>query len=266
MTIATLDAKAVSTAADLLLSAAATGVPVQPLRVTHPGMTLVDAYQIQQDVIRSRVAAGDLVRGHKIGLASLAMQQQMGVGEPDFGHLTASMFRAEPFPLQADEFMQPRVEPELAFVLGRELAGPGLSVADAVRAIDFVLPALEIVDSRIREWDIAIEDTVADNASSGAVVLGSTPTPLVGLNLPLTGCCLSRNGRVVEQGVGAAVLGSPVHALVWLANTIGAMGVGLQAGHVVLTGSFTSAVPISAGDSVTASFAGIGSIALSLAG
>jgi 2-keto-4-pentenoate hydratase len=175
------------------------------------------------------------------------------------------MFHAAHEPL-ADTFIQPRIEPELAFVLGRRLAGPGLDVADAARAVDHVLPALEIVDSRIRDWRITIFDTVADNASSGAVILGETPVALADLELSSVGCRFARNGIVAETGTGAAVLGSPLNALVWLANAIGAMGIALEAGHVVMSGSMTRTLPIVAGDIVTATFDGLGSVTATLAG
>ena len=156
--------------------------------------------------------------------------------------------------------MQPKIEPEIAFVLRAPLKGPGVTVAQALAAVDFVLPALEIVDSRVRDWRISILDTIADNASSGAVVLGSRPTRIEDVDLRLTGCVLHQNAQVVATGAGGAVLGSPINSLVWLANTVGALGITLERGHVVLPGSCTPMVSVSAGDSVTATFAGLGSV------
>ncbi|HEY6793627.1 MAG TPA: 2-keto-4-pentenoate hydratase [Kineosporiaceae bacterium] len=247
-------------AAQLLLEAYESGKPVDPLVDRYPGMDLDDSYEIQLLQLTCRLQAGARLVGHKVGLTSEAMRRQMGVDQPDFGHLLADMFQLESLPIPMAGFLQPRMEPEVAFVLGRPLHGPGVTVAEAVRAVDFVLPALEIIDSRIRDWRIGILDTVADNASSGGVVLGSTPVALGGVDLRTSGCLLHRNGEVVGSGVGAAVLGSPLSSLVWLANTLGARGVGLEAGHVVLPGSITASVPVAPGDIFTATFAGLGGV------
>lgn len=254
----------IRSATTALSKAFATRMPIPPISQTWPAVTIKDAYGIQRALAESWVRGGDPVRGHKIGLVSAAIREQMGVREPDFGHLTASMFRLATMPLFAEEFIQPRVEPEIAVILGRDLRGPGLTVADAARAVELVLPALEIVDSRIEDWNLTIRDTVADNASSGAVVLGADAVPLAGLDLTHLVCALSRNGRVVDHGVGAAVCGSPLYALTWLANMLGALGVPLEAGHIVLTGSFTRAVPVLPGDTVTVDFHGLGAVSLTM--
>lgn len=246
-------------AADLLLSAYKSRRPVEPLTHKYDGLTLADAYEIQLLQIRTRLAAGARVKGHKVGLTSVAMQQQLGVDQPDYGHLLDSMFELEHQPIPTGQFLQPRIEPEIAFVLKRPLSGPGVTAAEAAAAVDFVLPALELIDSRIRDWEIGLIDTIADNASSGAVVLGSQPTPLGKVDLRLAGCLLHRSGELIATGAGGAVLGSPLTSLVWLANTVGAQGVVLEAGHVILSGAVTAAVPIVRGDSFTATFAGLGS-------
>jgi 2-keto-4-pentenoate hydratase len=247
-------------AADLLLTAYRTKAPVEPLVEKYAGLSLDDSYEIQLLQIAQRVAAGARVKGHKVGLTSPAMQRQMNVDRPDFGHLLDDMFHLENTPIATADFLQPRIEPEVAFVLRRDLRGPGVTVAEAAAAVDFVLPALELIDSRIRDWKIGILDTIADNASSAGVVLGSTPHPLDAVDLRLSGCVLHRNGEVVGTGAGGAVLGSPLTSLVWLVNTLGARGVGLEAGHVVLPGSITASVPVAAGDCFTATFAGLGSV------
>ncbi|MBJ8344583.1 2-keto-4-pentenoate hydratase [Antrihabitans sp. YC2-6] len=247
-------------AADRLLDVYRTGEPIEPLTPDHPDASLELAYRIQQAQVEQWELAGDVVKGHKVGLASRAIQRQMGVDQPDFGHLTASMFHLEHHPIPAGTFLQPRIEPEIAFVLGRPLSGPGVTIADAARAVDFVLPALEIVDSRIRDWRIGIFDTIADNASSGGVILGSRPVTLRELDLRLVGCTLHINGDLVATGAGGAVLGSPLNALVWLANTVGPLGVTLEPGHVVLPGSMTRAFAVSAGDCVVANMGGLGSV------
>ncbi|MBC2644652.1 MULTISPECIES: 2-keto-4-pentenoate hydratase [unclassified Rhodococcus (in: high G+C Gram-positive bacteria)] len=247
-------------AAQRLLEAYRSGTPIDPLTPEFAPAELSTAYRIAQAQVEQWEKDGDSVKGHKVGLASAAIQRQMGVDQPDFGHLTASMFHLEHQPIPAATYIQPRIEPETAFVLGRPLTGPGVTIADAVRAVEFVLPALEIVDSRIRDWKIGIFDTIADNASSGGVVLGSRPVLLRDVDLRLTGCTLHINGELVATGAGGAVLGSPLNSLVWLANTVGPLGVTLEPGHVVLPGSMTKAFPISPGDSIVANMSGLGSV------
>lgn len=246
-------------AAARLLAAYRDG-PIAPLTATYAGLTLDDAYAIQQQQITTLLARGRSVKGHKVGLTSVAMQRLLGVTEPDYGHLLDDFFYLEHFPIPVDRFLQGRVEPEVAFVLKKPLAGPGVMAADAISAVDYVLPALEIVDSRIADWKIGLYDTIADNASSAAVVLGSTPTPLADVDLRRVGAVMHKNGRVAGTGAGGAVLGSPINSLVWLANTVGARGVVLEAGQVVLPGAVCAMVPFAAGDVVTATFSGLGSV------
>ncbi|GLZ03779.1 2-keto-4-pentenoate hydratase [Actinomadura sp. NBRC 104412] len=254
-----MDPESVEKAAASLLDAYASRVPIRPLTETEPELSLDAAYAIQRAQVERWVADGAVIKGHKVGLTSAAMQRQLGVDQPDYGHLLDTMFHTDGAPIDTGRFLQPRIEPEIAFVLGRDLRGP-VSAADAVAAVDFVLPALEIIDSRIADWRITLPDTVADNASSGGLVLGTTPVRPEGLDLALTGCLLHRNGELVQTGAGGAVLGSPLNALIWLANVLGPMGVTLEAGHVVLPGSITAAIPVTAGDTVVASFAGIGNV------
>jgi 2-keto-4-pentenoate hydratase len=225
-------------------------------------MSIRDAYAVQLAQVGTWTATGARVKGHKVGLTSAAMQRQLSVDQPDFGHLLDTMFLAEGTPADYGRFLQPRVEPEIAFVLGRPLAGPGVTAAEAIAAVDFVLPALEIIDSRIADWKITLADTIADNASSGGVVLGTRPVRPEAIDLAMTGCLLFRNGRIEGTGAGGAVLGSPVNALVWLANVLGEQGAGLEAGHVVLPGSVTAAIPFAPGDTVSASFDRIGSVSI----
>ncbi|WP_377639332.1 2-keto-4-pentenoate hydratase [Oryzobacter terrae] len=246
--------------AEQLLGAYESREPIEPLTATHEGMTLEDAYAIQLLQVERRRTQGRVVRGHKVGLTSVAMQRLLQVTEPDYGHLLDDFFHLEHAPIPVDAFIAPRIEPEVAFVLKRPLKGPGVTVHEALRAVDFVLPALEIVDSRIRDWRIGLLDTIADNASSGAVVLGSTPTDVGAVDLRLVGATFHRNGQVVGTGAGGAVLGSPVNSLVWLANTVGARGITLEEGDVVLPGAVCAMVPVAAGDTVTATFAGLGSV------
>ncbi|WP_326567092.1 2-keto-4-pentenoate hydratase [Amycolatopsis rhabdoformis] len=246
--------------AERLAVARTTRTPIAPLKAPGVSLTIDDAYEIQRRQLDRRLAAGARLRGHKVGLTSASMQRQLGVAQPDFGFLTADMFHAENESVAGHQFLQPRIEPEIAFVLERPLRGPGVTVAEAIHAVAYVVPALEIIDSRIEDWRIGIVDTIADNASSGGVVLGSRPVRLTDVDLRLAGCLLHRNGELVATGAGGAVLGSPVNALVWLANVLGERGAGLEAGQVVLPGSMTAAVPFGPGDVVTTTVAGLGSV------
>jgi 2-keto-4-pentenoate hydratase len=251
--------------ADDLAHAYGTRIPIDtPSKVTT--LSVEDAYAVQSLQVERWVSAGARVRGHKVGLTSRAMQQMFGVSQPDYGHLLDTMFLPPGAPTAISRFLQVRVEPEIAFVLSRDLRGPGVTTADALQSVDFAVAALELIDSRIRDWQITLADTIADNASSGAVVLGSRPLRMDQIDLRLAGCNLSRNGELVATGAGGAVLGDPVNALVWLANTLGRLGVTLEAGEVVLPGSCTPAIAVSAGDTVRADFAGLGSVSVSFEG
>jgi 2-keto-4-pentenoate hydratase len=257
-----MDTASVAKAADGLLGAYASGIPGRPLTEVTPDLTIADAYAVQLAQVATWTAGGAVVKGYKVGLTSAAIQRQLGVDQPDFGHLVDTMFLPEGTTADIGRFLQPKAEPEIAFVLGRALRGPGVTVAEALAAVDFVLPALEIIDSRIADWKITLADTIADNASSGAVVLGSRPVKPDTLDLSLTGCLLHRNGRLEGTGAGGAVLGSPVNALVWLANTVGPLGVTLEAGHVVLPGSVCAAIPFGPGDTLSAAFDRIGTVSV----
>jgi len=246
--------------AALLLDAYKTRTPVQPLTQTFDGLTLDDAYAVQQIQIRARMSAGAGIAGYKVGLTSEPMRQQFGVNDSDFGHLLTDMAYLADASVPVSDFLQPRAEPEIALVLGRPLRGPRVTVTDVAAATSAVVPAIEIIDSRIADWKISLLDTVADNASSGGFVVGQSPVPLESLDLSLTGCVLRYNGRIAGTGAGAAVLGSPLHAATWLANELIGRGAQLEPGHVILTGSVTAAIPVTAGDAVTATFDRLGSV------
>ena len=246
--------------AALLAGAYASRAPVPPLTETYPGLTLHDAYAVQQLQISSRLAGGAVIAGYKVGLTSEAMRQQFGVSECDFGHLLSDMEYVADTPVPVTAFVQPRAEPEIALVLARPLSGPRVTVSDVVAATAYAVAAIEIIDSRIADWRISHVDTVADNASSGGFVVGQSPVPLDRLDLSLTGCVLRHNGRIAATGAGAAVLGSPLHAAAWLANELIGRGAQVAAGHVILTGSITASIPVAAGDAVTASFDHLGSV------
>ena len=195
-----MDDAACDLIAQELQNALRTRMPIDPIRRAHPGLTVDDAYAIQLSQVAAWQRGGRQIQGHKIGLTSAVMQRQLGVDQPDYGHLHDTMFRLEGLPIALGEFISPKVEPELAFVLKRPLAGPGVNVARALSAIDYVVPAIEIIDSRIRDWDISLVNTVADNASSGGVVLGSRPVKIDAVELRLSGCVLTRRGAVAGTG------------------------------------------------------------------
>jgi 2-oxopent-4-enoate/cis-2-oxohex-4-enoate hydratase len=232
---------------------------LEPLTARHPGITVDAAYRIQQRMIARRVAAGERVVGKKIGVTSKAVMNLLGVFQPDFGHLLDGMIRNDGEEIAIDTLIQPKAEGEIAFVLKKDLLGPGITNADVLAATECVMPCFEIVDSRIRDWKIAIEDTVADNASCGVFVLGDQAVDPRRVDLSLCGMVLERNGEVIATGAGAAALGSPVNALAWLANTLGRLGIPLKAGEVILSGALAAMFPAQAGDSFRVTLGGIGS-------
>ena len=246
--------------ADRLWQAEVECLPVAPLTDEWAQLTAEDAYAIQGHNVERRVTAGAVVRGHKIGLTSRAMQRLLGVDEPDFGVLLDDMFIEEGDEVPFDALVQPRVEAEMAFILDRDLTGPGVTTVHALRAIAGVLPAIEVVDSRIADWRIALADTVADNASSGRVVLGGRLTPVTALDLRLAGVLFFRNGVAIESGAGAAALGNPARCVAWLANTLGRLGSGLRRDDVVLSGALHRMVPVRPGDVFRARFAHLGAV------
>jgi 2-keto-4-pentenoate hydratase len=256
----TLPDEKLSELAAALRAAELGGTPIGPLTESQEGLTVADAYRIQQLNVRTRKDGGELVRGRKIGLTSVAMQTQLGVDEPDFGAIFDSMIVEEGDEIPASELLQPRVEAEIAFVMAEDLKGPGLSATDALRAVAGALPAIEVIDSRIADWKIKLPDTIADNASAARVVCGGRLTPVDSLDLRLIGMALSHNGNVVATGAGAAVLGNPIRCVAWLANKLGEFGVGLRAGDLVLAGALHAAVAVAPGDAFTAQFAELGSV------
>jgi 2-keto-4-pentenoate hydratase len=249
-------------AAEALRVAEETQVAIPPLVQTWPAIDVVDAYEIQLLNIRRRLAAGATVHGHKVGLSSKAMQEMMGVDEPDYGHLLSDMVYGEDAPIPTRSFLLPRVEVEVGFVLGDDLPGEGCTVDDVLRCTDFVAPAVELIDSRIADWKIGLCDTIADNASSCGVVLGQERVKPDELDLKAIDATLSINGQQVAQGRSDAVLGDPAIAVAWLANKVASFGVRLEAGHVVLPGSCTRAYDVRPGDDVVATFTGLGSVHL----
>lgn len=240
-------------------------------RIAHlvprePDITLEDAYRIQEHFVARRLQAGETVVGKKIGATSKPVQEFLGVFQPDFGILTSGMVFHDGATIDLSQLIQPRAEAELAFVLKEDLKGPGITATDVLRATDYVLPCFEIVDSRFHDWNIKIQDTVADNASCGVYVLGSTPGDPRRLDITLAGMVLEKNGELFSTGVGAAVQGSPANAVAWLANTLGALGIPFRAGEVILSGSQSALVPVAEGDALVCTIGGLGSCSVKFSG
>ena len=244
---------------DALYGALLTRQTVAPLTDSEPGITIADAYQIQLRMVQRRLDAGEVVIGKKIGVTSKVVMDMLGVRQPDFGHLLSGMVFNEGEAVDTGRLIAPKAEAEVAFMLKRDLCGPGVTAADVLRATDCVMPCFEIVDSRIRDWKIKIQDTVADNASCGVFTLGGTRRSPRDIDLALAGMVLEKNGEIVSTSAGASVQGSPVNAVAWLANTLGALGIALKAGDVILSGSQSPLVPVKAGDSLVCSVGGLGS-------
>ena len=249
-------------AADLA-EAERTRVPMSPLIVAYPDIDVVDAYEIQLINIRQRIAEGAVVVGHKVGLSSEAMQKMMGVDEPDYGHLLADMEVFEDVPVVAAKYLFPRVEVEVGFLLADDLPGAGCTEDDVLAATAAFAPSIELIDTRIRDWKIALCDTIADNASSAGYVLGPARVSPKDVDITAIDAVLTRNGDVVAEGRSDAVLGNPVTAVAWLARKVDSFGVRLRAGDIVLPGSCTRAIDARPGDEFVADFAGLGSVRLS---
>lgn len=243
---------------DELYNALITRTAVAPLTDREADITIEDAYQIQQHMIQRRLDAGETIIGKKIGVTSKVVMDMLKVNQPDFGMMTSGMVFNEGESIDTSTMIAPRAEAEVAFVLKSDLMGPGVTAADVLRATDFVVPCFEIVDSRIQDWKIKIQDTVADNASCGVLVLGGRRKSPADIDLALAGMVLEKNGEIISTSTGAAVQGSPVNAVAWLANTLGNLGIGLKAGEVILSGSQSPLVPVKAGDSLVCTVGGLG--------
>lgn len=253
--------------ADDLWQAAATGVPIAPVRdrlllaATADGLEPASAaYAVQNDLTKRRLATGARLVGRKIGLTSLAVQKQLGVDQPDFGALFADMVYGDEEEIPWSRTQQPKVEAEVALVLERDLDRPDATLVDVIGATAYVLPALEVVGSRIEGWNIRFADTVADNASSGLVVLGAVPRRLDGLDLKLSAMVLERAREKVSEGSGTACLGHPLNAAVWLARTLARLGTPLRAGDLVLTGALGPMVAVQPGERFEARIDGVGTV------
>ncbi|MCX6470857.1 MAG: 2-keto-4-pentenoate hydratase [Corynebacteriales bacterium] len=246
--------------AHTLADAEARARAIEPPTASHPDLDVVDAYEIQLRNIARRVAGGARVVGHKVGLASEAMQQMMGVDEPDYGHLLDTMGYRQDAPIDAHRFCFPRVEVEVGFILGKDLPGAGCTNDDVIDAVEWVVPAIELIDSRIRDWRITLCDTIADNASSCGWILGDERVAIADIDTGDIDAELTRNGEVIAKGNSSAVLGHPLNAVSWLARKVDGFGVRLRAGDVILPGTATRAIDVRPGDRFRAEFVGLGSV------
>jgi 2-oxo-hept-3-ene-1,7-dioate hydratase len=261
-----LDEARIREAAERLDAAEKTRRQLRQFTLEYPGLTIDDAYAIQRAWIERKLSEGRTVRGHKIGLTSKAMQYASNIDEPDYGTLLDDMFFWDGSEIPMERFIVPRLEVEIAFVLGRPLRGPGCSIFDVLNATDYVVPAVELIDARIQRVDPEsgttrkVMDTIADNAANAALVLGGRPQRPLDLDLRWVAAICYRNGIIEESGVAAAVLNHPATGVAWLANKLAPYGVGLEAGQVVLSGSFTRPVDARRGDTFFVDFGSFGSI------
>ena len=247
-----------------------TRIPIEQFSRRFPDMSLEDSYAIQRQWVETKCARGRTVIGHKVGLTSRAMQLASQLTEPDFGTLLDDMLITDGTALPADRFLVPRFEVELAFVLARPLVGPGVTIFNVLSATEYVTPALELIDARIEQFDRTtrsprkVLDTIADNAANAAIVLGGRPVRPDAVDLRWCGALLHRNGVIEESGIAAAVLGHPANGVAWLANKLATHDERLEAGEIVLSGSFTRPVPCAAGDVFHADYGRLGSISIQI--
>lgn len=249
-------------AADSILTVERTRVVIPQLSKTYPEMTIEDAYDVQGRWAKSRILAGAKIVGRKIGLTSRAMQQASKMTEPDYGVILDDMLFRDGARIAASRFIKPRLEVELAFIMGTHLAGAGCQMHDVLRATEFVSPALEIIDYRT-EVPRAIVDTIADNAAYAAIVLGGKIVRPFDVNLRWIGATLSKNGVIEETGLSAGVMGHPAAGIAWLVNKLAILNDGLRKGDIVLAGSFTRPVDIVSGDVIQADYGELGAIGVS---
>jgi 2-oxo-3-hexenedioate decarboxylase len=250
----------VTNLADRLITAARERTATTPLSDDVPDLDVNVAYDIQAEVVKARLDSGSVIVGAKLGLTSAAKQQQMNVSEPLYGWLTNDMQIETGAILDCAQFIQPRCEPEIAFLLGHDLGGAYVSAAHVLAATHLVFAAVDVLDSRFAGYSFTLPDVVADNSSSAGFVLGGQGVRPDGFNLRLTGCAFYKNGELLATASGAAVLGHPAAAVAWLVRKLAARGEGLKAGHVVLSGSMTEAIAVAPGDVITARFDRLGSV------
>jgi 2-oxo-hept-3-ene-1,7-dioate hydratase len=247
--------------ADILMNAQKERKQAVQLSTTFPGIAIEDSYAISTEVANRKIAAGAKLIGHKVGLTSKAMQRSSMIDEPDFGFILDDQMIADGVKVKHADYCKPRVEVELAFVMGKRLMGPGVGLTDVLRATEYVVPAIEIVDARLQDQR-KIFDTVADNGAAAGIALGGRPVGPMDVDLRWVGGIMYKNSEIEETGLAAGVLGHPALGVAWLANKLGSMGTALEPGHLVLAGSFTRVVFAQKGDTLHADFGALGGIAI----
>jgi 2-oxo-3-hexenedioate decarboxylase len=257
-----VDGWSVERAATILLDAESSGSDLAPITDSWPSLDLETAYAVQDETLRRRLARGERAVGVKLGLTSRAKQQRMNISSPLTAWLTDAMTLVTGAPVPRDRLIHPRAEPEIVFVMGSRLSGPGVTAATALGAVESVCCGIEVIDSRYRDFRFTLPDVVADNASSGLFLTGPVGVPPAGLDLALEACLLEVNGQIVDSATGAAVQGHPAEALALAANELGRRGLTIEPGWIVLTGGMTDAVACPAGVSLAAHFTNLGSVFL----
>lgn len=253
----------IDTLAYELMEAERTKAAIPPFTEQYSEMTVTDAYNVQLQVVKSKLATGRRIIGKKVGLTSKAMQTMLNVNEPDYGHLLDDMEVEDGGIVQLADMLAPRIEAEIGFILNRDLSGPDVTFIDVLLATKWIVPTLEIIDSRIEDWKIKLIDTVADNGSSAKVVVGRNKAAIDHIDLRDLGMILFKNGEQIATGAGAAALGHPAHAIAWLANKLSEFGISLKAGEIILPGALSGAMAVQAGDRIEARFGSIGTVSVS---
>ncbi|PZX02949.1 2-keto-4-pentenoate hydratase [Psychrobacillus insolitus] len=249
--------------AQKLLNAELSKQPIAPLTESEPNITADDAYRIQLHQIEQKVSEGAVVKGLKIGLTSKVMQEMLNVHTPDYGFILDTMIFQENIAIDTERFIQPKVEFEIAFVFKEALKGPNVTIQDVIDATDYVVPSIEIIDSRIEDWRIKFEDTVADNGSSAGAVLGTRKTQLSNIDIANIGMTVYKNDECIDKATSDAVLGNPLNAVVWLANEVSSYDISIQPGMFVLSGALSKALPFTNGDHFKADFGKLGEVSIS---
>lgn len=245
------------------MDAEANFAPVPPITDRVPGFDVSDAYRVQKAVLDHRISEGRTVIGKKVGLTSKAMQEALGVNEPDYGMLLDGAVIPDGAEYATNQLLQPRIEGEIAFLMKDDLTGDDITAEQVLQATEYVFPSLEVIDSRIKDWKIKLPDTIADNASSARIVAGSETVPVSDLDLANVEMVFEKNGEEIGRGTGEAVLGHPAAAVAWLANTLNKLGAPVQAGDIVMPGAITAMTPVQPGDTIKATFSGIGTVSVS---
>ncbi|SDH68112.1 2-keto-4-pentenoate hydratase [Alteribacillus bidgolensis] len=252
--------KKVKDLANYLIEAEKSQKPINPLTDVNPDLTLDEAYEVQLQVVQEKQSQGVKIVGKKIGLTSRDMQVMYGIDTPDCGHLFENMIVENNHEVSFNDVIQPKVESEIAFVLKKDLQGPNVTVEDVLQATDYVLPSFEIIDSRIKDWNVKLQDTVADNASSGLYVLGDKPVSVDEVNLPDISMKVYQNGQLMKEGIGKNAMEHPAAGVAWLANKLAEFDVSLQAGEVILSGALATTIDVVPGDEFTAVFEHLGEV------